>query len=76
MYIQLLLYCTLLKILNKNNNLNPISYHKITQSTKNQGVRGLSKVYLPELLQRVSAGEVLEADSNLRPASILQSSHL
>ena len=25
----------------------------------------LSKVYLPELFERVSAGEVLEADSNL-----------
>ena len=30
-----------------------------------QGMFDLSKVYLPELLEHVSAGEVLEADSNL-----------
>ena len=30
-----------------------------------QGMSDLSKVYLPELLERVSAGEALEADSNL-----------
>ena len=30
-----------------------------------QGIWDLSKVDLPELLERVSAGEVLEADSNL-----------
>ena len=31
----------------------------------NQGIWDLSKVYLTVLLDRVSAGEVLEADSNL-----------
>ena len=30
-----------------------------------QGISDLSKVYLPELLEHVSAGEVLETDSNL-----------
>ena len=31
----------------------------------NEGVRDISKAHLKELLERVSAGEVFEADSNL-----------
>ena len=33
----------------------------------NQGIWDLSKVYLPEFLECVSAGEVLEEDSYLSP---------
>ena len=34
------------------------------------------QVYLPELLERVSAGEILEAPATYRSASISKSSHL
>ena len=34
------------------------------------------QLYLPELLERVAVGEILEAPATYRSASILKSSHL